>query len=74
MFRFFENLVDPYTPYVETDTPPRKLWPFMRAYCEPFKGIFVLTAIMSIVVAEPWYRTDAGCRIRADRAASVSGI
>ncbi|MFC6636141.1 ATP-binding cassette domain-containing protein [Sulfitobacter sp. JBTF-M27] len=51
MFRFFENLVDPYTPYVETDTPPRKLWPFMRAYCEPFKGIFVLTAIMSIVVA-----------------------
>jgi len=51
MFRFFENLVDPYTPYTETDTPPRKLWPFMRVYCEPFKGIFVLTAIMSIVVA-----------------------
>ena len=51
MFRFFENLVDPYTPYLETDTPPRKLWPFMRAYCEPFKGIFVLTAIMSIIVA-----------------------
>ncbi|NNK15739.1 MAG: ABC transporter ATP-binding protein [Sulfitobacter sp.] len=51
MFRFFENLVDPYTPYVETDTPPRKLWPFMRAYCEPFKRIFVLTAFMSIIVA-----------------------
>ena len=24
MFRFFENLVDPYVPYPETDTPPRE--------------------------------------------------
>ena len=51
MFRFFENLVDPYVPYTETDTPPRRLWPFLRAYCVPFKRIFVLTALMSVVVA-----------------------
>lgn len=51
MFKFFESLVDPYTPYPETDTPPTKLWPFLRAYSEPFIGIFVLTAIMSVVVA-----------------------
>ena len=51
MFRFFENLVDPYVDYPETDTPPRKLWPFLREYARPFKGVFILTAIMSIVVA-----------------------
>lgn len=51
MFRFFENLVDPYTPYTETDVPPRKLWPFLKAYCQPFKGVFAVTALMSVVVA-----------------------
>jgi ATP-binding cassette subfamily B multidrug efflux pump len=51
MFRFFENLVDPYTSYTEKDSPPRKLWPFMRDYCVPFKGVFILTGVMSIVVA-----------------------
>ncbi|WP_386624623.1 ABC transporter ATP-binding protein [Sulfitobacter geojensis] len=51
MFRFFENLVNPYTPYIEKDAPPRKLWPFMRDYCGPFKGVFILTGLMSIVVA-----------------------
>ncbi|WP_223421826.1 ABC transporter ATP-binding protein [Tateyamaria pelophila] len=51
MFKFFESLVDPYTPYTETDEPPTKLWPFLRSYSEPFIGVFVLAAIMSIVVA-----------------------
>ncbi|MCX7558272.1 ABC transporter ATP-binding protein [Sulfitobacter sp. F26204] len=51
MFRFFENLIDPYTTYTENDAPPRKLWPFLREYCIPFKGVFALTAFMSIVVA-----------------------
>jgi len=51
MFKFFENLVDPYVFYDETDTPPTKLWPFMRAYSQPFKRVFWLTAFMSIVVA-----------------------
>ena len=51
MFRFFENLVDPYVPYQETDNPPRKLWPFLRDYCLPFKRVFVVTAIASVVVA-----------------------
>ena len=51
MFRFFENLVDPYTVYAEDDAPPRALWPFLRDYCVPFKGVFILTAFMSIVVA-----------------------
>ncbi len=51
MFRFFENLVDPYTPYSESDAPPKRLYPFLMAYAQPFKGVFWLAAIMSIVVA-----------------------
>jgi len=51
MFRFFENLVDPYIAYSESDTPPRKLWPFLREYSIPFKKVFLLTGVMSIIVA-----------------------
>ena len=51
MFRFFENLVDPYTAYVETDTPPRRVWPFLWTYGQPFRKLFAVTAFMSIMVA-----------------------
>ena len=51
MFRFFENLVDPYVDYPEQDTPPTRLWPFFRAYSVPFKKVFVITGVMSVVVA-----------------------
>lgn len=51
MLRFFERLVDPYIDYSETDTPPQKLWPFMMNYSQPFKRVFWVTGIMSIVVA-----------------------
>ena len=51
MFRFFENLVDPYCDYAQTDRPPTGLWPFMLEYCRPFYRIFWLAAFMSSVVA-----------------------
>ncbi|WP_292292153.1 ABC transporter ATP-binding protein [Marivita sp.] len=51
MFRYFENLVDPYGPYDEKDTPPTRLLPFMLDYAKPFKRIFVYATIMSVVVA-----------------------
>ncbi|MEM0949229.1 MAG: ABC transporter ATP-binding protein [Pseudomonadota bacterium] len=51
MFRFFENLVDPYVDYVETDRPPTRLWPFMREYARPFTKVFWAAGIMSVVVA-----------------------
>ncbi len=51
MFRFFENLVDPYCDYSESDRPPTRLWPFMRLYSVPFKSVFILAALMSVVVA-----------------------
>ena len=51
MFRFFENLVDPYVEYTQQDAPPKKLWPFFRVYSEPFKKVFILTGVMSVAVA-----------------------
>jgi ATP-binding cassette, subfamily B, multidrug efflux pump len=60
MFRFFEDLVDPYVSYEETDTPPRRLWPFLRDYARPFKGVFAATALLSMIggfadIAMIWY-------------------
>ena len=51
MFRFFESLVDPYTPYPETDAPPQKLFAFLMLYAQPFRRLFVYTAAMSVIVA-----------------------
>ena len=51
MFRYFENLVDPYEAYDEVDAPPTKLWPFIRAYSTPFKKLFWVAAILSVIVA-----------------------
>ena len=51
MFRLFENLVDPYGPYDEKNTPPTKLLPFMLDYMQPFKKVFWYAGLMSIVVA-----------------------
>ncbi|MEL0438507.1 ABC transporter ATP-binding protein [Phycobacter sp. K97] len=51
MFRFFENLIDPYCDYPEKDAPPTRLWPFLRDYAQPFKRVFLLTGIMSVIVA-----------------------
>ena len=51
MFRFFENLVDPYVDYAERDAPPRRLWPFLWDYAQPFKGLFGWAAFLSLVVA-----------------------
>ncbi len=51
MFRFFENLVDPYVAYAETDRPPTRLWPFLKAYLMPFRWVFVVSALMKTAVA-----------------------
>ena len=60
MFSYFERLVDPYGPYEQTDTPPRRLWPFLKAYMVPFRGVFVVTGTLSVIsafmdVALIWY-------------------
>ncbi|WP_416367588.1 ABC transporter ATP-binding protein [Tritonibacter mobilis] len=51
MFRFFENLINPYCDYPETDVPPTRLWPFMGEYARPFRSVFWMAGLMSIVVA-----------------------
>ena len=51
MFRFFEGLVDPYVAYKDSDTPPTRLYPFLRDYAEPFKRVFWFTGITSVVIA-----------------------
>lgn len=60
MFRFFENLVDPYQAYIASDTPPRRLWPFLKEYIIPFRRVFAATASLSVIsafadVALIWY-------------------
>ena len=50
MFRFFETLVDPYQSYPQTDAPPRRLWPFLREYIRPFRKVFAVTAVSSVIV------------------------
>ena len=48
MFRFLENLVDPYQPYAEQDAPPTRLWPFLKDYVRAFRKVFAVTAVFSI--------------------------
>jgi ATP-binding cassette subfamily B multidrug efflux pump len=51
MFRYFENLVDPFADYTETNTPPTRLWPFMLEYTRPFYRLFYWAALISVIVA-----------------------
>jgi ATP-binding cassette subfamily B multidrug efflux pump len=56
MFRFFESLVDPYSPYAETDTPPTRLWPFLADYLRPARKVMAWTiiAVLAVAVVEIW--------------------
>ncbi|ARE40641.1 ABC transporter, transmembrane ATP-binding protein [Rhodovulum sp. P5] len=56
MFRFFESLVDPYRPYADSDTPPRRLAPFLWGYAKPFWKVFVIAIVLAILSAavEVW--------------------
>lgn len=51
MFRFFENLVDPYATYPQNDMPPTRLFPFLIDYMRPFRRVFWITGALSVIVA-----------------------
>ena len=51
MFKFLEGLVDPYASYAITDTPPRRLWPFLAEYVRHFTAVFVATGLFSVANA-----------------------
>ncbi len=50
MFRYFENLVDPFSPQ-QQGTPPSALWPFMKSQFGPFKKWMVWMALTGVLVA-----------------------
>ena len=50
MFRFFENLVNPFAPYDES-TPPKALWPYLRSHYGPFKKLMFFMACTGGLVA-----------------------
>ena len=56
MFRFLENLVDPYVDYSASDTPPTRVWPFLWTYAQPFKKVFLVTGVFTVIsaVIEIW--------------------
>lgn len=51
MYRYFENLVNPYTSYREDDVPPQRLWPFLKRYLVPFRKVLVITGVFSVITA-----------------------
>ena len=51
MFRFFENLVDPFQPYQDFETRPKTLPAFLHQYLKPFYGVFVWAGLFSIIAA-----------------------
>lgn len=51
MFRFFENLVDPYTAYNDVRDPPSGLVDYLMYHTKPFRKLFVLTGIMTVFAA-----------------------
>ncbi|MEM1387822.1 MAG: ABC transporter ATP-binding protein [Pseudomonadota bacterium] len=51
MFRYFESLIDPYGSYPARDRPPQKLLPFLLEYAQPFRRVFWVAGILSVLVA-----------------------
>ena len=51
MFRFFENLVDPYSPYEDDMDPPAGLIQYLVYHTKPFRALFLITGIATIFAA-----------------------
>lgn len=51
MFRFFENLVDPYSPYEDDMDPPAGLMQYLVYHTKPFRALFLITGIATIFAA-----------------------
>jgi len=47
MFRWFENMVDPFQPYDDRDTPPVGLAAFLAEYLRPFRRVLIAAVILS---------------------------
>ena len=61
MYRYFENLVNPYADR-SVGTPPRQIWAFIRSELEPFRRfipLMLLTAL-GVAVMETWLISYSG--------------
>ena len=50
MFRFFENLVNPFT-IGDNQTPAKDLWPYFKSQFQPFRKLMIWMALTGVVVA-----------------------
>lgn len=50
MFRFFENLVDPFQKFRQ-ETPPAKLWPYVKSHYGPYYKWMIWMAVIGATVA-----------------------
>ncbi|SFR13002.1 ABC transporter ATP-binding protein [Poseidonocella sedimentorum] len=50
MYRFFENLVDPFADR-DVETPPAALWPYVKSQLRPFRPLLALMALSGVAVA-----------------------
>lgn len=50
MFRFFEDLVDPFQTY-SYSTPSQKIWPYIRAVLQPFRMLMLVSILFSVLSA-----------------------
>lgn len=50
MFRFFEGLVNPYTPYDDTDAPPSGVFRFLNEYLVPFRRLLLVIIATTAIV------------------------
>ncbi|NDW53276.1 ABC transporter ATP-binding protein [Aliiroseovarius sp. PrR006] len=50
MFRFFENLIDPFRPSPD-NTPPAKLWPYLKSQYDGFGRLMAFMAMSGVIVA-----------------------
>jgi ATP-binding cassette subfamily B multidrug efflux pump len=51
MFRFFENLIDPYQPYDEQAEFPNRLIPFYLRFLRPARWIIAASMVLSLIFA-----------------------
>ncbi|MDQ7069573.1 MAG: ABC transporter ATP-binding protein [Rhodobacterales bacterium] len=50
MFRFFENLVNPFAPF-DGQTPPKSLWAYLKTQYVPFRKIMIWMTVIGLFVA-----------------------
>lgn len=50
MFRFFENLINPFAPFRE-DTPPDRYWPYLRSQLGNFRRVLPVMMVTGMFVA-----------------------